>query len=290
MKPGKLSLSRKGFDSSYGGCPSPIFPDGTIYSLPIPGDDDERPIYYEDLQHGNINIGQVVKDLTRDRFDAESLAGLDPDVRREAFCRPDQWRGLFGQTGAPETHLERQGVGAGDMFLFFGLFRRVEETQGGWRFVRGEPQQHILWGWLQIDQVCKVEEIRDDEKFGWATYHCHFSWDDDPRNTLYIATHQVDLGDNLTAPGAGVFPRFNERLVLTKPGGTVSQWWLPRWFYPDGGRTPLTYHPDATRWQRDNDFAYLQSVGRGQEFVLDLEEYPEAMSWIAGMVRDFGAN
>ena len=56
MKPRKLSLSRKGFDSSYGGCPSPIFPDGTIYSLPIPGDD-YAAVHYGDLDHGNVNIG-----------------------------------------------------------------------------------------------------------------------------------------------------------------------------------------------------------------------------------------
>ena len=34
----KLILSRKGFDSQSGGCPSPIFPNGTLYSLPIPYD------------------------------------------------------------------------------------------------------------------------------------------------------------------------------------------------------------------------------------------------------------
>ena len=181
-------------------------------------------------------------------------------------------------------------MGVGDVSLFFGLFRRVQETREGWRFVSGEPQQHILWGWLEVEQVCKVEEIRDDEKFSWATYHCHFSWSGDPGNTLYVATHQLDLGDSLTIPGAGVFPRFDERLVLTKPGGSASQWRLPRWFYPDGNRTPLTYHPDTTRWPRDNNYAYLQSVGRGQEFVLNLQEYPEAMSWISGLVRDFGAN
>lgn len=31
MKPRRLILSRKGLDSKYGGCPSPIFPDGTMY-------------------------------------------------------------------------------------------------------------------------------------------------------------------------------------------------------------------------------------------------------------------
>ncbi len=32
----KIILSRKGFDSSAGGVPSPIFPDGGLLSLPIP--------------------------------------------------------------------------------------------------------------------------------------------------------------------------------------------------------------------------------------------------------------
>jgi len=32
----RVILSRKGFDSSFGGCPSPILPDGTLLSLPIP--------------------------------------------------------------------------------------------------------------------------------------------------------------------------------------------------------------------------------------------------------------
>ena len=32
----KVILSRKGFDSKYGGKPSPIFNDGNIFSLPIP--------------------------------------------------------------------------------------------------------------------------------------------------------------------------------------------------------------------------------------------------------------
>ncbi len=294
MKPRKLILSRKGFDSASGGCPSPIFPDGTMYSLPIPGADDETPIHYtpihyRDLHHGNTNIGQVVEDLTRKRCRARNLVGLDPDIRPDALPRCDGWRGLFGQAGAAEGHLEKQGVGAGDVFLFFGLYQRVQKTQEGWRFVRGKAQRHILWGWLQIEQVCKVDEIRDYEKFDWARYHCHFSWYDDPSNTLYVASHSLDLGDSQTAPGAGVFPRFHERLVLTEPDSPVSRWRLPRWFYPDGKRTPLTYHGDRTKWQHDDDYAYLQSVGRGQEFVLDLPQYPKAMDWLSGLVRDFGS-
>jgi hypothetical protein len=43
----KVILSRKGFDSEYGGIPSPIMPDGTLLSLPIPYEQDI--IKYTDL-------------------------------------------------------------------------------------------------------------------------------------------------------------------------------------------------------------------------------------------------
>ena len=36
----KVILSRKGFDSCYGGHPSPILPDGRMISLPIPSSED----------------------------------------------------------------------------------------------------------------------------------------------------------------------------------------------------------------------------------------------------------
>lgn len=291
MKPKKLILSRKGFDSKYGGCPSPIFPDSTMYSLPIPGDGDEEPICYRDLFHGNINIGRVVEDLTGGRHDAWNLAGLDPDVRPNAVSRYDGWQGLFGQAGASQTHLANQCVGSGDVFLFFGLFRRVQKNHAGWHFVRNAPKLHILWGWLQIEQVCKVDDIRHDEKFDWATYHCHFnnSWSGDPKNTLYVATHRLDINDTAVTAGAGVFPRFDERLVLTKPNSSVSRWRLPRWFYPDGNKTPLTYHPHEL-WQQSEDFAYVRRRGPGQEFVLDLAQYPEALGWFSDLVRDFGTS
>ena len=41
----KVILSRKGFDSQYGGMPSPILPDGTLLSLPIPSKTDMETKY-----------------------------------------------------------------------------------------------------------------------------------------------------------------------------------------------------------------------------------------------------
>ena len=83
-----------------------------------------------------------------------------------------------------------------------------------------------------------------------------------------------------------MFPRFDQLLVLTDPNGAgVSNWRLPRWFYPDDNKPPLTYHPDRRRWQRDDNCAYLRSVGRGQEFVLDLAHYSEAVEWLSDLVN-----
>ena len=82
LKPKKLILSRKGFDSGSGGCPSPIFPDGTMFSLPIPSADEET---FEDLQHADINIAEVVTGITNGRMSGLNLVHLDPDLNFDAY-------------------------------------------------------------------------------------------------------------------------------------------------------------------------------------------------------------
>ena len=200
----------------------------------------------------------------------------------------------LAQVGIAQSHLNKQDVGNGDVFLFFGLYRQVEETAQGWRFVKGAAELHVLWGWLQVGQKHRVADIGPND-LPWARHHPHLSskYRDD-RNTVYAAAAKLALGgddDGRKIAGWGVFRRFEPRLVLSDPNGAgVSNWHLPRWFYPDGNKPPLTYHPDPKRWRRDDDHAYLQSVGRGQEFVLDLPHYPEAAEWLASLASNLGSN
>ena len=276
----RLILSRKGFDSQSGGCPSPIFPNGTLYSLPIPHDQSE--VTYGDLWHSDINIGEMVADLTCNRIGAKVHAHLDPDINHVAYPRQEGWQPLFGQSGAAQGHLDNQGVQIDDLFLYFGLFRKVEKISGRWRFVKDAPRQHILWGWFQIGEIHKVDELAKDE-LPWTCYHPHrhLSRDKDPTNTLYIASCGLHLGDGSIAQGAGCYLKFHERLVLTNPNGSgVTDWRLPRCFYPDNDKPPLTYHPKLHRWRHDDQYAYLQSASRGQEFVLDLDQYPDVTDWL----------
>ena len=90
----RLILSRKGFDTSCGGCPSPILPDGRMVSLPIP--DARSPIRYGDIRWGEYDLGALVGDLTRGRIAPTQAAHLDPDLRRESLPRRPGWRPLFG--------------------------------------------------------------------------------------------------------------------------------------------------------------------------------------------------
>ena len=296
MQPRKLIISRKGFDSGSGGCPSPIFPDGTMFSLPIPSGDEEA---FEDLQYCDVDIASVVTGITNGRVEGQNRVHLDPDLNFDAYkyrkTRPSwqRWRGMLGQAGIAQSHLNKQGVGSGDVFLFFGLYRKVEETTQGWRFVRGAPELHVLWGWLQVDQKHRVADLGPND-LPWARHHPHLhSKYRDDTNTVYAAAAKLELGgdDGQDIAGWGVFPKLDQRLVLTNPNGAgVSNWRLPRWFYPEGSKPPLTYHPDRKRWRRDANNAYLQSVGRGQEFVMDLAHYPEATEWLSDLVSSLGSD
>ncbi|WP_237067650.1 hypothetical protein [Microbulbifer guangxiensis] len=289
----RLILSRKGFDSSAGGCPSPIFPDGSLYPLPIP--DTKSSITFAEIGHGDIDIGELVEDLTRGRHTGRGTAHLDPDMYPDTLPRSRGWRPLLGQTGAAQGHLRRQGVRPGDLFLFFGLFRPVERTNGKWQFVRQAPAQHILWGWLAIGDVCHVDDLRDSE-LGWARYHPHFQIGPDSANTLYLAADKLELPEtNAPVAGAGVFPQLAEPLVLTCPDSPrPSLWRLPNFFYPGPDRTPLSYHHKAERWWRDAHdrqpgYCHLQSAARGQEFVLDMTQYPQCTGWIAELIHQYGS-
>ena len=84
----KVILSRKGFDSQYGGMPSPILPDGTLLSLPIPSKTDMET-KYRDLYYGNSSYYDIIHTLNpNNKIKEEYNCHLDPDIREEIKDRP----------------------------------------------------------------------------------------------------------------------------------------------------------------------------------------------------------
>jgi hypothetical protein len=58
---------------------------------------------------------------------------------------------------------------------------------------------------------------------------------------------------------------------------------------PRPGVAPLSYHSRPERWVRDGEDILLQTVARGQEFVLDCEEYPGIYGWFAKLFAEVSA-
>ncbi|HEV3157662.1 MAG TPA: hypothetical protein VGZ00_09990 [Candidatus Baltobacteraceae bacterium] len=277
----KIIFSRKGFDSSAGGCASPIL-DGRLVSLPIP--DSASRITYADVTCGEIgSLGPIVESLTKGRIAAKAGAHLDPDLDADAVARQNGWRPIFGQVDAAQSHLLNQGVTKGDLFLMFGWFREAERNGKTSRFVPGAQDLHVLYGWLQIGDVFELgSESHKTTYPAWSHYHPHFYGTRGSNNVLYVASPTLILnGVDLGVPGAGRWPAFRPQLQLTDAeAGLRGTWRLPAWFDPARASEPLSYHAAPNRWQRLNDAYRLFCVGRGQEFVFDTEVYPEAISWI----------
>ncbi len=280
----KIIFSRKGFDSGTGKVPSPIFPSGELCSLPIPENAPDRiSRRYQEIMFGDLNLGAIVSDLTRHRINADKNAHLDPDLNVGSIPRQPGWKPIFGQTDIAERHLQNYNVKEGDTFLFYGWFRQVEQWNGSFRYVKNTPGQHVIFGWLQIEQRIALQNRSAIPT--WALDHAHCIREQSSKvDSIYISTDRLQLpGMSVNLPGAGIFPRFEPILCLTAQGMSRSKWRLPLWFYPEGKESSLTYNAKLSQWESEQDYVLLNTVGRGQEFILDCLHYPEAPEWLSGI-------
>ena len=287
----KVVLSRKGFDSQYGGIPSPIFPDGKILPLPIPSDRDSFRL--GDLYAPNIEVGKVVADLSRGRISAKDRVHLDPDLSRSNIDSANGWRPSFGQCGSALRHLQKSGVGAGDVFLFFGWFKQVECKNGCWAYSRGAQDIHLIFGWLEVVEFVDLTTSCADFLYRepWAADHPHVAADRYNQvrggNGLYIGAKSSGL-TRKAQHGGGRFMSYHSSLRLTDCLATNrSLWSLPEWFHPPRSRKPpqLSYHMNIDRWSRRSGRALVQTVAKGQEFVFCSTVYPDARDWLGDLVR-----
>ena len=273
----KIILSRKGFDSGYGGYPSPILPDGKMVSLPIPSKDSLR---YSDLRIDELTYYNLMKDIKPKirlddsnwhDLDKETECHLDPDICENTINREPGWKPCFGQMGAAQSHLENQKVGENDLFLFFGWFKKTKNNNDKFEFDPSERDFHAIFGYFQIGEIKKADHGFEVPK--WMAYHPHT--DENSRNsrlnTIYIAKPNLEWNKSL--PGAGRF-EFNKNLVLTKEGLSRSKWGLQDFFK----EAEISYH-NKDSWKNE----YFQSVAKGQEFVIKDNEKIEM--WAKNLIE-----
>ncbi|SMQ69690.1 hypothetical protein SAMN06297468_1877 [Altererythrobacter xiamenensis] len=236
----RIIFSRKGFDSASGGGPSPIV-GGRPVSLPIPAGAASQTSY------GALGLGEHAARASRGKLGADDLCHHDPMFTEAGEC-------LFGQCGAAQTHLERQGVGEGDVFLFFGLFRE-EDT--------GEPH-HRIFGFLEVEEIIALGEGAPQELVEIGHPHAL---------AMHHKNDVIYRGPGRTAN------RASEALRLTVEGGPPSLWQRPDWLKRGG----LSYHDRADRWLRGGR---LKSVARGQEFVADIGRRQAPREWLGRVLAE----
>ena len=251
----QVILSRKGFDSSYGGMPSPILPDGTLLALPIPGEGEANR--YTDLRYGFQSYLDIIRQLEpTTRIKEHHACHLDPDLVEGVVERTAPWLPLFGQCNQSQRHLARHGVGAGDLFLFWGWFRQTELYRGRFRYCPDAPDVHLIWGFMKVKQVATGRRMPSE-----YAYH--------PHGRRSLESNAIYEGD----PARTGVLTYHPELVLTRQGMTRSKWGIPMFFQ----RISISYHSADSF--RDG---YFQSAKRGQEFIL--EECKEAEEWANGLI------
>lgn len=275
----KIILSRKGFDSASGGCPSPIMPDGTLLSLPIPDDyaptviiKTEKLLTFSDLVYKSHTYTQLLAGIRRTK--TYNVCHLDPDLRKDARSTPiDGWEAAFGQTESALGVLRNAKVQIGDLFLFFGLFREVEYYKDTIRFIRGARKIQIIYGYMEIGEILyKPEQI---EKFYWHPHATKGLYEDD-RNAIFLPSKHLSLCSSL--PGYGVL-NYREDRVLTMQGENTATW-KPHDFY-----MPNNIYDDRKNSAKSGSKG-LYYAGQWQELVLNSNE--NANDWALKMIMEAG--
>lgn len=287
----KIILSRKGFDSSNGGMPSPILPDGRMLSLPIPSSKGRRP---EECRFGKQSYRDLIDQLRRPskkNWDEIDTVHLDPDLVKDTVPRVKGWLPTLGQTANAASHLRGRRVGLGDVFLFYGWFRQTEFIDDELRFVRGAPHVHCLFGWLQIGDVLRIEcgESSPPGR-GWLKDHPHVAFTDhfEKGSDIYVASHDLEIKGRATGiSGGGAFERFNKKRTLTAPDASGrSTWLLPKWFVKEDGGSLLSHNTEPERWTLRPEGAVLRAADIGQEFVFDGEGLDQFEDWVSDLFSD----
>ncbi len=278
----RIILSRKGFDSGFGGYPSPILPDGRLISLPIPSND---KVKYSDLKldakksyfdlmcalKPRIKSGKKWHELTKN-----TECHLDPDIYTNIKLRKPNWNACFGQVSGSQTHLRKNGVKEGDLFLFFGWFKQTILKNGKFCFKsKLAPDLQIIFGYLQIGEIIPINNLSEYPK--WMQDHPHIKMkskyvDKKETNTIYVARNHLSWDES--KPGAGCF-NYNTSLVLTKDGCTRSRWNLPEFF-----RNVKVTHHNNKSWKPEG---YFQSASIGQEFII--ENNKDVENWAKSLIK-----
>ena len=261
----KIILSRKGFDSTAGGFASPVFPDGTLFSIPIPSKSDKFTYSNLNFKCENDSISKILNDLTSKKIHSGKWRECDYGGSK-FHCHYDpmpysseDFTGIaFGQYGRTESHLRKQGIKKGDIFLFYGWFRKVKKVDNRWQYTSDALDIHLIWSYMEVGEILKIDTVEEKQKvlniYPFLENHAHMYISENVQNSIYLSKKHR-------------YFKYDEIRCLTdlKDYKGRAKWRLPNYF---NHSEAFTFLKDL---QKDNNDVIISHRGYGQEFVLDLE-------------------
>lgn len=273
----KIILSRKGFDSSAGGCASPILPDGTLLSLPIPGVSKTK---YSDISYRGEKYSEIIEKLNHSFFESNvETCHLDPDIRKNVRRNPiADWQPAFGQTDNAQGQLRNAGVDVGDIFLFFGWFHSVDENYRYIEYKKRNPtndfyryaELQVVYGYMQVGKI-----INDPEEIKNYYWHPHSEGNYGKNNTLYIPSEKLLISGKDYGSGYGILD-FDEKRVLTKEHFSRANWERKEFLLPD-----KVYGDKKNSSSKPRETIYY--AGQWQELVIN--ESPGLLEWVVDIIK-----
>ena len=306
-----IILSRKGFDTAYGRCPSLIIGKQMI-SFPIPEDSKQNDCKafpkYSCLKIAIDNIGEkslkdlilestgrakktIFKDMELDKDDNgdnEPRCHFDPQLFN--YRKASDFVASLGQMDIAAKLLNKYDVKKGDLFLFFGNFKfvdgklepvahKMKGKYGEYEVSKKNAFIHCIWGYMEIGEVIAKPQNKNVHPY-INDYHPHMKYESD-ENFLYIAADKLSdkwcpEGYEEKLKGYGVFD-FDDRLVLSPANANEFE---KHKEYLEGLEEKINdKEPMRNKWTilplYINNGIKTQIPVRGQEFVLFPNSIPD---------------
>ena len=269
-------FSRKGFDGSYGGFPSIILPEemeSKMISFPIPEINPKGAgIKAEDIKFILNQKDLTLKEIFEQLEIAEKIKvpskpakkGLvntvfhfDPELQTVRNMRS---YAAFGQCDKASSHLLSHGLKSGDVFLFFGSFKKTFLENDKITYDSAMYDIHAIWGYMIVDDIVHVNDIdKALDKYPDIKTHLHYQ------------NKEFEKGENIIICGSrfGTF-NYDDKYRLTKLGYSKTIWELPEFLKG----SDISYCNTVT------DPSRFKSAEIGQEFVVTNFDERKMKDWL----------
>lgn len=275
-----LILSRKGFDSSYGGHPSIILPNGKMISFPIPVESPEIGILHKNITY--VEENKTLEDFLDEYNIAKGSAyHVDPEIQNIKIGKEQSFLergyGTLGQCSSAAGHLANNGISADKIskdnpviFLFWGLFKKTKLNAYNKFQYTGKPF-HSIFGYLIAEEAVKVSNI-SDTYYPELKSHLHYK---NRNNKEFLK------GDrNIIFKGErfGTFSFFNELRLTVDNSDKLTEWAIPNFI------KEMTYNKKRiTNGKISENKLKINVSSRGQEFIVTNFDEVAMRTWLKSL-------